>query len=92
MTPKKKTQGEGLLLTFLFFFSFFSFPVSAQEIPVNLKADNLKYIEGSRFVEATGSVEVEIKGIKIFADHRYFNLLFGIFKFIHKQVPLAALF
>jgi len=57
-----------LVLAFLLFFSFLGVPAFSQEIPVNLKADNLKYIEGSRFVEATGSVEVEIKGIKIFAD------------------------
>ncbi|MBI5400224.1 hypothetical protein HZB07_06450 [Candidatus Saganbacteria bacterium] len=41
----------------------------AEEIPVNLKADKLKFIEGTSIIEATGSVEVKFKEATIFADH-----------------------
>jgi hypothetical protein len=41
----------------------------AQEIPVNLKADKLKIIEGTSIVEASGSVEVKFKDATIYADH-----------------------
>jgi hypothetical protein len=40
----------------------------AQEIPVNIKADRLKYIEGTNLIEAEGSVEVKLKEITIYAD------------------------
>ncbi|MBU0502622.1 MAG: LptA/OstA family protein [bacterium] len=41
---------------------------NAQDIPVDLKADTLTYLQGTRFIRATGSVEVEINNVKIFAD------------------------
>ncbi|MBN2058736.1 MAG: hypothetical protein JW782_08060 [Candidatus Saganbacteria bacterium] len=41
----------------------------ADEIPVNLKADELQLIEGSGIVRAHGSVEVALKGVLIKADH-----------------------
>jgi len=39
-----------------------------EEIPVNIKADTLKYSEDGSFVTATGSVEIKLKGIKITSD------------------------
>lgn len=43
--------------------------LAAQEkIPVNLKADLLKYYEDTDQVRATGSVEVRLKDVTIFAD------------------------
>lgn len=39
-----------------------------QEIPVNIKAENLKYIEGTSIITASGSVEVKFDKIIIFAD------------------------
>ncbi|MBU0672269.1 MAG: hypothetical protein KJ732_04480 [Candidatus Margulisbacteria bacterium] len=43
-------------------------PILAQEIPVNIKADKLKFIEGTSLVTASGSVEVSLKGVIIQAD------------------------
>jgi hypothetical protein len=43
-------------------------PAFAQEIPVNVKADRLKYIEGTGMIEASGSVEVAFKEVTIHAD------------------------
>ena len=43
------------------------------EIPVNIKADNLKYSEDGVNVSASGSVEIEIKGIKILSDRLLMN-------------------
>lgn len=52
----------------LLIFFLLSSPVFAQEIEVNIKADKLKQIEGTSLIEASGSVEVELKGITIRAD------------------------
>ncbi|MEA3493789.1 MAG: hypothetical protein U9R38_05330 [Candidatus Margulisiibacteriota bacterium] len=51
----------------LIFFLFIS-PVFAEEVDVNIKADKLRQIEGTSIIEASGSVEVELKGIIIKAD------------------------
>jgi len=51
----------GLVLSPLAFAQF--------EIPVNVKADNLKYYEDSGLVEAWGSVEVKFKDATIYADN-----------------------
>jgi hypothetical protein len=48
--------------------TWLSFPLLAQEIPASLKADKLKFYEGTGILEAQGSVEVELEGIKIQAD------------------------
>jgi len=40
----------------------------AGEIPVDVKADKLRYVEGTGLVEASGSVEVQVKGITIYSD------------------------
>lgn len=40
----------------------------AQEIPVNIKAERLKFIEETSIVEASGSVEVKFKEVTIHAD------------------------
>jgi hypothetical protein len=45
-----------------------SFPVFSEEIPVNVKADSLKFYEDTGMVEATGSVEVRLKDVTIHAD------------------------
>jgi hypothetical protein len=59
---------------FIFNFSFLIiFPVIAQEIPVNIKADSLQIVEGTSRVEASGSVEVQLKGIIIRADHLWLD-------------------
>ncbi|MFA5112993.1 MAG: hypothetical protein WC529_01720 [Candidatus Margulisiibacteriota bacterium] len=42
--------------------------VSAAEIPVNIKAEYLKFYEDSTLVEASGSVEVRLQDATIFAD------------------------
>ena len=44
------------------------FPTFAQEIPVDIKADNLKYYEDSGLVEASGAVEVKLKDATIYSD------------------------
>ncbi|MDI6731865.1 MAG: LptA/OstA family protein [Candidatus Margulisbacteria bacterium] len=46
----------------------FIFPAFAEDIPVNLKADKLKYNEATDLIEASGSVEVEFEKVKIKAD------------------------
>ncbi|KPJ68817.1 hypothetical protein AMJ44_05350 [candidate division WOR-1 bacterium DG_54_3] len=54
-----------VILTFL----LFSIPIAyAQEIPVNVKAEKLKYIEETGIIEASGSVEVKFKEVTIYAD------------------------
>jgi hypothetical protein len=45
------------------------FPAFAEtEIPVKIKAETLRYYEDTDMVEATGSVEVEFKEVRIHAD------------------------
>lgn len=46
----------------------FSLPLFAQEIPVNIKSETLKFVEGTGIVIATGSVEVTFKDVIIYAD------------------------
>jgi hypothetical protein len=54
----------------LIFFISLTCPLSAEEgIPVKIKAETLKYFEDSNRFEASGSVEVKIKGVTIYADH-----------------------
>jgi lipopolysaccharide export system protein LptA len=57
------------LLVLLFLFLTCS-PLLAAEtaIPVDIKADQLKYYENSDIVEASGSVEVKLKGVTIRSD------------------------
>ncbi|HVN67303.1 MAG TPA: hypothetical protein VMT55_02950, partial [Candidatus Sulfotelmatobacter sp.] len=43
------------------------------DIPVELKADKLKYFEDSPIVEASGSVEARLKEVTIFADRLRFD-------------------
>jgi len=43
-------------------------PAAADEIPVNVKADSLKFYEDTGMVEALGSVEARLKGVTIYAD------------------------
>ncbi len=43
-------------------------PALAQEIPVNVRAEQLKYIEESGIIEASGSVEVQINEVTIYSD------------------------
>ena len=42
--------------------------LASEEIPVNVKAEKLIYIEGSSIIEAVGSVEVKMQGVTIYAD------------------------
>jgi len=52
----------------------FALPVFAsEEIPVNIKAGQLKYIEGTGIILATGSVEVKFEGVTILADTLYLD-------------------
>jgi len=54
---------------FIFLFIIFLFaPAFAQEIPVNLRAEKLKYIEGTGIIEASGSVEAHLQDVIIYAD------------------------
>jgi hypothetical protein len=55
------------ILIVLFLLSFLV-PLFADEIPVNIKANKLRYVEGSSIVEASGSVEVRLKEVTIHAD------------------------
>ena len=58
-----------LILLFLILSVSLSSSVFAQfEIPVNVKADKLKYFEDSGLIEASGSVEVKFKEVTIYAD------------------------
>lgn len=53
----------------MFIFSLINFIFATEkEIPVDIKADTLKYIEGSNIVSAFGSVEIKLKEIIIYAD------------------------
>lgn len=47
---------------------FFCGVAWAGEIPVDVKADKLRYVEGTGLVEASGSVEVRVKEITILSD------------------------
>lgn len=53
-----------IILTFL----LSSIPIAAEEIPVNIKAEKLKYIEGTGIIEASGSVEARLKEVTIHSD------------------------
>ncbi|MBU1026254.1 MAG: hypothetical protein KKA31_00820, partial [Candidatus Margulisbacteria bacterium] len=68
-------SGYGRLLKFVFLFTFLlSFsPLFAQEIPVNIKADSLKYIEETGQLEASGSVEVHFKEVIIYSDYLHMD-------------------
>ncbi|OGB90171.1 hypothetical protein A2625_04230 [candidate division WOR-1 bacterium RIFCSPHIGHO2_01_FULL_53_15] len=63
---RRRTSFLFLSLFLLLFLS----PVLAdeKEIPANIKADRLKFNEETGLVEATGSVEVKLKGITIRSD------------------------
>jgi len=54
--------------TLVFFLLLVSFAFAESEIPVNIKAQKLKYIEETGMVTATGSVEVYLKDLVIRAD------------------------
>ena len=56
-----------LILNFSFLIGWLS-PLLAQEIPVKVKADTLRYIEGTGMIEALGSVEVKFKEVIIYSD------------------------
>ncbi len=45
-----------------------SAPLLAQEIPVNIRAEKLKFIEETGAIVASGSVEVKFKEVTIYAD------------------------
>jgi len=45
-----------------------SFSFASEEIPVNVKSEKLKFIEGTGIIEASGSVEVKFKEVVIYAD------------------------
>ncbi|OGC12167.1 hypothetical protein A3K48_06855 [candidate division WOR-1 bacterium RIFOXYA12_FULL_52_29] len=53
-----------------FLFVLLALPVFAEKekIPVNIKAEVLKYYEDTGQLKASGSVEVKLKGMTIFAD------------------------
>ncbi|MFH1541968.1 MAG: hypothetical protein ABIE84_02630, partial [bacterium] len=56
---------------FLFVICHLLFVISsaiAEEIPVDIKANILKYISDTDVVEAIGSVEVKLKDVTIYAD------------------------
>jgi LPS-assembly protein len=55
------------LIALLLVFGLLS-PAWSTEIPVDIKADTLKYIEGTPIIEALGSVEVTIRDVTIHAD------------------------
>ena len=57
-------------LVFLVFFIQFAsyFALAADEIPVNIKAEKLKYIEDTGIVAASGSVEIRLEDITILSD------------------------
>jgi hypothetical protein len=55
------------------FVIFLAAPVFAQQIPVNIKSEKLKYIEETGIIEASGSVEVQFKEVTIFADYLYMD-------------------
>jgi hypothetical protein len=57
---------------FLVFLFLLVVPVFA-EIPVDIKADNLKFHEEAGLVEARGSVEVAFEGVTIYADRLRLN-------------------
>ena len=50
----------------------------AQEIPVNIKAQTLKFIEGTDLVVASGEVEVRLKNITINADFLQMDSASGV--------------
>jgi hypothetical protein len=55
-----------LLIIIIYLLASFSF--ASEEIPVNIKSDKLKFIEGTGIIEASGSVEVKFKEVIIHAD------------------------
>jgi hypothetical protein len=56
------------LLAFCFLVLACSPLLAETSVPVDIKADRLKYYENSDLVEASGSVEVELKGVTIQSD------------------------
>lgn len=57
-----------LLLVCFFQAAFFILPAFAEDVPVDLSADTLKYLEDEGQVIAAGSVEVKLEGLIIRAD------------------------
>lgn len=55
-------------LLFLALLCACAFSAYAKEIPVNIKAEVLKFSEEKNLVTASGSVEVRLKGITLYAD------------------------
>lgn len=58
-------------LVFLLFFIIFSsnFVLAENEVPVNIKADKLKFSEDTGLVTASGSVEIKLEDVTIHSDH-----------------------
>jgi len=59
---------KGVRWFFFFLLCVFISPSFAQGIPVNIKAEKLKFIEGTSLIEASGSVEVKLEKVIIHAD------------------------
>jgi len=57
----------------LFCILFLASCILAEEIPVNIKAETLKYIEDTGVIHATGSVEVNLKDAYIKADSLFID-------------------
>ncbi|MBI5701698.1 hypothetical protein HZC34_07675 [Candidatus Saganbacteria bacterium] len=55
-------------LLLLIFISIATTAFAEEEIPVNIKAEKLKYIEGTSIIRAEGSVEVKLDRVTIRAD------------------------
>jgi len=60
-------------LACLAFFLLLSAQLWAQEIPVNIKADELRYLEGTDIVEAHGGVEIRLNDLLIRSNHLSLN-------------------
>ena len=62
----------GIVISFIILISSFvicsAAPLGAEEIPIDIKADKLKYVEGTDIIIASGSVEVTLKGVTIKSD------------------------
>ncbi|MFC1559851.1 hypothetical protein ACFLZ2_02900 [Candidatus Margulisiibacteriota bacterium] len=58
----------------LFLLVLLSFCASAEEIPVRIKADDLKYDETAGIVTAHGSVKVYFKGMELHSDSAHIDL------------------
>jgi hypothetical protein len=57
-----------LCLAFFLVISFLNISFADEGIPVNIKADNLKYSEAAGTVTASGSVEIRLKDFTIYSD------------------------